>query len=303
VEHRRGRAPQGRPAERDVEPGAGGRGRRRRTRRRAHASPRRADAHAVEPHLDVDLEALAGVLVIADLDLDAEGGAPRQYVARSEGYLAQPDRADDLEAHLAVDAAVAQVVDRAAEGRHVRPLPGVDDHGERARSRDRQVIRDVDGERGVAADVGACEHTLDVDLGRGGDAVEVQEGAVPRRQWAGLDRASIGRDVLVGRGVDVVVREVRDGVRHVDEVQAGVVESRMEVIRARPRREAPGVVEVSDLPGHSRDVSRPRKTMSTTSISASSWVIPAEVRKSSLSICSMAASRISRRIRGLTGLR
>ncbi len=215
--------------------GAAPRDRDRRGGRDGRRRPRRAGL----PELAAELEAL-DISRGVDLDLDPEVLRGLEGALGPREDVAQEGLALEAQPGLAVDAAVAEVVDDVAEGRQPRPLRRVDLDDEAVRPR-AQAARDLDREGRVAALVGADALPVQPELAGGHDALEVEEGPLRGVCARALDVAGVGGDELIVALVEAVVGELAVGVGQVDafpgiEVGPAVDEGVLEAVLVPPAR-------------------------------------------------------------------
>ena len=138
----------------------------------------------------------------------------------------------DLQSHLAVQSAVAKVVDNKAEGRDIQALSGVEPDVYRILRAEHNLLGNIDRERGVAAgvtpDFGAVAeyHRL---MSR---AVKAQQQPLAAPVLRRVKALSVTADHLIGCAVYVVVRYLLGGVRKPD--CDGVFKAAVKILGEKP---------------------------------------------------------------------
>ena len=168
-------------------------------------------------------------------DMSARARYPKPYFAQAGVFkksLLDITAFSDLQSDLAVQSAVAEIVDNKAEGRDVEALAGVEPDVYCVLRAENDMVGDIDREGGVAAgvtpDFGAVAeyHRL---MSR---AVKAQQQPLAAPVLRRMKALSVTADHLIGRAVSVVVRYLLCGVRK--PYGDGVFKAAVKILREKP---------------------------------------------------------------------
>ncbi len=170
-------------------------------------------------------------------DVDARPVA--EHVLRLREDVFQMRCRHGAQPHVAIDAAKREVINRAAEGRNVGALGGIELDHQDVLAVPIEVGRELERKRRVAALVFAEALAVEPHGARRHGAVEVHEDVLAAGLRRNAEVAAVGGDELRAFLVEAVPREPLVGVRDDDALEFGIVEgARARVLHAL-RREAP----------------------------------------------------------------